>query len=131
MNTEYLQLVRLIKLEASGGANEATINFESGLPYHHLTMWVHASSTATVNVTAQPLFGGVNDGSSTAVGDSNPKRVFVMTNYEIRPSTTIVNKHPSDSSPPRPLKSALKLTNAAAAVVEMAIYITAIPALGE
>lgn len=125
MNVEHLQLVRRIKLEASGGADTTTIALESGTPYRHLNMWVRVRSIAAVNVTAQPLYGGVNDGAATAVGDSNPIKVYQIPLEEMRPATRITVKHPDDSDAAESLKPALKLTNNAAAVADISVYIMA------
>jgi len=131
MNAEYLQLARQIKLAAAGGANVTTISFEFGAPYHHLTMWVRANTIGgTVNVTAQPLFGDVNNGTSTAVGNSTPTKVYQMADFEMRPATNITIKHPSDINPATPLKSALKLTNNDSSGVEISVFMVAISAAG-
>ncbi len=130
MNVEHLQLVRRVKLEASGGADTITLTLESGTPYRHLNMWVRARSIAAVNVIAQPLFGGANDGASTAVGYSDPTKVFQVTLEEVRPATRIVVKLPDDSAPAESLKPQLQLTNNAAAVVDISIYMMAMATPG-
>jgi hypothetical protein len=129
MNVEHLQLVRRVVLEATGGADTITLTLESGTPYRHLNMWVRARGPGTIDVTAQPLFGGVNDGSSTAVGDSNPTKVFQITIEEVRPATRLL-KHPNDDVAAESLKSELQLTNNAAADVEISIYIMAMATPG-
>jgi hypothetical protein len=123
MNAEYLQLTRRVNLEASGGADSITIEFESGTPYRHLAMWIYSQSVP--NLTAQPLYGGVNDGSSTNVNTAGMTKVFQAVVDEIRPATRGINKHPSDGRPAFIVKPALKITNNAANPILISIYMIA------
>ncbi len=129
MNVEHLQLARRVSLEATGGDDAITLTLESGTPYRHLNMWVRARGTGTIDVTAQPLYGGVVDGSPTAVGDTNPTKVFQIIVEEVRPATRL-KKHPSDTVPAEALKPELLLTNNAAASVEISVYIMAMATPG-
>jgi hypothetical protein len=130
MNVEHLQLSRRVVLEATGGADAITVTLESGTPYRHLNMWVKAAGIGTIDVTAQPLYGGVADGSPTAVGNSNPTKVFQIPVEEVRPATRITRKHPDDMGKAASLKPELLLTNNAAAPVQVSIYLMAMATPG-
>lgn len=123
MNAEYLQLTRRVNLEASGGADSVTIELNSGTPYRHLVMWIY--SQATPNLTAQPLYGGINDGASVNVTTPGMTKVFQAAVDEIRPATRVVVKHPSDIGPAFSAKPALEITNSAANPVMISIYVIA------
>jgi hypothetical protein len=126
MNVEHLQLTRKIALTASGGAKDTeTITLESGYPYRHLCMWVRVLGTGVINVSAQPLFGGVNDGYATAIADTDPVKVFQVTQEELRPATRGIQKHPDDPGVVEPLKSELQLTNGGAGAVQVNVFILA------
>ena len=108
MLAEHLQLTRRFRLVPG---TPQTLTLESGTPYRHTTMWVRVNSEATVNVNAQPQFGGINDGSAVVLTDSTPTKVFQVTVEEVRPATRLTNKHSDDSVKAESMKSELVLTN--------------------
>lgn len=125
MNAEFLQISRFIELAATGdpGGNDVkTITLESGTPYRHLAMYLNGSATA---VTAQPLFGGANDGAATNVTGAINQKIYQIGVDEVRPSTRGLQTHPDDGGVPVPLKSELRLTNTDAAVARLSVFIVA------
>jgi hypothetical protein len=108
MNVEHLQLTRRIRLIPG---TPRTFSLESGTPYRHTTMWVRIHSDAAVNVTAQPQFGGINDGAASIITDNIPTKVFQVTVEEVRPATRFNRPHSNDNIVVESIKSELLLTN--------------------
>lgn len=127
MNAEWIEVVRSISLEASGGDDEVTINFETGTPYRHLVAWVKARVAGgdTVNVSTQAIFAGTVEGSAVVLSDSDITNVFQAGVDEIRPTSRLPKKHPDDAAPPQAPLWQLQLTNAAANAVTCDVYILA------
>ena len=119
---EYINIAQKVDLAANGSPGDSVIiPVEVGAPYRHLAMFLHGQAA---NVTAQPLFGGANDGAATAVAGAIAQKIFQMTVDEIRPPT---NGLPNDVIP---LKSELQLTNGDANPATLNVFITGSAAPG-
>lgn len=123
MDMDHVLLARKVTLAPTGIPGDVvTFTLESGIPYRYYTAWVYVGdSIGTVDVDAQPLFGGANDGTVTNITSSGVYKVYQISTDEIRPPTTI-NKHPSDTSKPFILKSELSVTNNDSESVEVTVY---------
>jgi hypothetical protein len=119
MNVEYQQITRRIRA-LPGIVN--TFILESGTPYRHLTMWVWVHTNGTKNLTAQPQYGGVNDGGATVITDNIPAKVFQVTVEEVRPANRIRVKHPDDVGPAVEIDSSIDLTNTLTPAALVATY---------
>jgi hypothetical protein len=108
-----------------GNAETVTVELETSSPYQDLTVWVHVSSGGTVNLSAQPLFGGANDGGATTFNAISVKKVKQITVDEVRPQTQGLHNHPDDNSSVSVLKSAVAITNSSADDAEVSVYLLA------
>lgn len=126
MTAEYVQVTRQLKLEATGGADSATIPLEIGTPYRHLIVWAKADG-GTINVNVQPVYMGVNEGSATNLTTNAPTSAFQSSVDEIRPATRpeAIRKHPNDESKAFTPTFEVVVTNAAAAPVTVNLYMLA------
>ena len=122
MSITYIERTRYIVIPPAGAM---TIGLECGSPYKDYAAWVFCGSTP--NLSVQPLYGGFNDGAPVVVNSAGPKKVFQVGGDEMRPSTTIINRHPGDESPAPSLKPELTITNNGAAAINVGVYMVAIP----
>lgn len=126
---EYLQLAKKVVLAPTGSPGDAiTVALESGTPYRHYIAWVHVAGGGTIDVDAQPLFAGENDGVLTNFAAAGAQKVFQVTQEEIRPATRLNIK--DQLQIPTLLKSELEITNNGANPVTISIYMLAAAAPG-
>lgn len=122
---EYQQLVKTYKL-ANGESAKATL--ETGTPYRHLTVWGRVAGGGVINVSMQPMFGGVNDGSAVVFSTAGHQKVFQVTPEEVRPAT---RGFPKELEPqPKALKSEINITNSGANPVEVNLFMICAAAPG-
>ena len=124
MNVEHLLVAKRLTLEATGGADTATLALESGTPYRHYMAWVKVYS-GTINVSVQPKFGGENDGAAVVVNTALPSKVFQVPIEELRPPTRLTKPQNATEALPLVLKSELVITNSAAVVATVDVFMMA------
>ena len=99
----YVQVNKVVTLAPTGQPGSVVVvELDVGMPYFQYCAWVAGSAT---NVSVQPLFGGLNDGSAFVVNTTVAKKVLQTAVEELRPATTGL----VDGS--TAAKSALQLTN--------------------
>jgi len=111
--TDCMQVIKTVTIAASASN---TVDFECASPYRNMTMFV---SGTVGTATAQPLFGGINDGSSTALVGTVAKKIFQAAVGEIRPPTSGL---PDGIIP---IKSSLKITNSGASTFTVTVFMAA------
>ena len=120
MNTEFLQIAKVVELAAAGDPGDVqVITLESGTPYRHLAMYLQGEAVA---VTAQPLFGGAVDGAATNVTGPIHQKIYQQTVDEFRPTT---RGSIFQGNGLVPLKSELRLTNTDTAPAKLSVFILA------
>jgi len=120
MSAGFVELTRLLTVAPSA---TITVGLECGSPYRNLTAWVY--SGATPNLSVQPKYGGVNDGSAVTVNAVGAKKVYQVAVDEVRPSTSITIKHPSDDAAAPSLKPELAITNNDSKEAKIGVYMLA------
>jgi hypothetical protein len=109
MNAEFIQLIRNVNVAANGGT--ATIELESGTPYRHFIVWAKVSQLGVIDIDAQPIYAGQNDGSAVNITSTDITKVFQCPVDEIRPATRGLIKHADDTGPAFSAKPGVLLTN--------------------